>query len=91
MKLMQEERQIRTYRSEDHVQRHGDVKVERVVVDHADGEEHCHHDHIVSGERNTQNGDRLGNRFHGERSNLSDGVHVGLLPDGNRWFFSPKV
>ena len=38
-----------SYRSEDHVQWHGDVEVESVVVDHADGEEHCHHDHVVPG------------------------------------------
>lgn len=42
------EKQRSSYRSEDHVQRHGDVEVESVVVDHADCEEHCHHDHIVT-------------------------------------------
>lgn len=31
------------------MQRHGDVEVKGVVVDDTDCEEHCHHDHIVSG------------------------------------------
>lgn len=37
-----------THRSEDHVQGHGNVEVEGVVVNHADGEEHGHHDHIIA-------------------------------------------
>lgn len=40
-----------THRSEDHVQRHSDVKVQGVVIDHADGKEHGHHDHIVTAKR----------------------------------------
>lgn len=40
-----------THRSEDHVQRHSDVKVQGVVIDHADGKEHGHHDHIVTVKR----------------------------------------
>lgn len=40
-----------SYRSEDHVEWHGDVEVEGVVVDHTDREEHGHHDHIVSGQQ----------------------------------------
>lgn len=38
-----------SYRSEDHVQRHGNVKVESIVVDHTNSEEHGDHDPIVSG------------------------------------------
>lgn len=37
-----------TYWSEDHVQRHGNVKVKSIVVDHTDSEEHGHHDNIVT-------------------------------------------
>lgn len=33
------------------MQRHGDVEVERIVVDHTDGEEHGHHNHIVPGKK----------------------------------------
>lgn len=40
-----------SYRSEDHVQRHGNVKVESIIVDHANKEEHGDHDPIVSGEK----------------------------------------
>lgn len=38
-----------SYRSEDHVQRHGNVKVESIVVDHTNSEEHGDHNPIVSG------------------------------------------
>lgn len=38
-------------RSKDHVQRHGNVKVESIIVDHANSEEHGDHDPIVSGEK----------------------------------------
>lgn len=44
-------RSSKTYWSEDHVQWHGDVEVESVVIDNADGEEHGHHDHIVTEEK----------------------------------------
>lgn len=37
-----------THWSEDHMQWHGDVKVQGVVIDNADGKEHSHHDHIVT-------------------------------------------
>lgn len=37
-----------THWSEDHVQGHGDVKVESVVIDHAHSKEHGNHDHIVT-------------------------------------------
>lgn len=33
------------------MQRHGDVEVQRIVVDHTDGEEHGHHNHIVPGKK----------------------------------------
>ena len=36
-----------TYRSKYHVQGHGDVEIQGVVVHHADGEEHGHHYGIV--------------------------------------------
>lgn len=36
-----------TYRSKYHVQGHGDVEIQGVVVDHADGEEHGHHYGVV--------------------------------------------
>lgn len=33
------------------MQRHGDVQIQGIVVHHADGEEHGHHDGIVSAVR----------------------------------------
>lgn len=30
------------------MQRHSDIEVEGIVVDHTDSEEHGHHDHIVA-------------------------------------------
>lgn len=48
-----------THWSEDHMQRHGDVKVQSVVIDHADGKEHRHHDHIVTAkEKDTKGHER---------------------------------
>lgn len=44
------------YRSEDHVQGHGNVKVESIVVDHAHGKEHADHDAIVSGGQKERQG-----------------------------------
>lgn len=38
-----------SYRSEDHMQRHGNVKVESIVVDHTNSKEHGDHDPIVPG------------------------------------------
>lgn len=43
----EEEEEEGAHRAEDHVQRHGDVQVQGVVIDHTDGEEHGHHDEIV--------------------------------------------
>lgn len=45
----QEQHSNDSYRSEDHVQWHGNVKVESIIVDHAHSEEHGDHDPIVSG------------------------------------------
>lgn len=45
----QEQHSNDSYRSEDHVQRHGNVKVESIIVDHTNSEEHGDHDPIVSG------------------------------------------
>lgn len=64
------------------MQRHGDVEVEGVVVDHADGEEHCHHEHIISGERRG-----LGDRFRG--GGRTGGGFFGYLI-GIAGFFLPK-
>ena len=38
---------LQTYRSKYHVQGHGDVKIQGVVVHHADSEEHGHHYGVV--------------------------------------------
>lgn len=45
----QEQHSNDSYRSEDHVQRHSNVKVESVIVDDANSEEHSDHDPIVPG------------------------------------------
>lgn len=42
---------MHTYRSENHVKGHGNVEVEGVIVNDADGEEHGHHNNIISGVR----------------------------------------
>ena len=38
---------LQTYRSKYHVQGHGDVEIQGVVVHHADSEEHGHHHGVV--------------------------------------------
>lgn len=47
MEKQEKEEEDGAHRAEDHVQRHRDVQVQGVVIDHADGEEHGHHDEIV--------------------------------------------
>lgn len=42
---------IYTHRSENHVKWHGNVEVESVIINDTDGEEHGHHDDIVTRER----------------------------------------
>ena len=38
---------LQTYRSKYHVQGHGNVEIQGIVVHHADGEEHGHHYGVV--------------------------------------------
>lgn len=74
-----------TYWSEDHVQRHSNVEVECVVIDYTDGEEHGHHDHIVTREKKKTG------------RGVSLAFYLNLLrelqdqPDGDHGFLPAKV
>lgn len=63
------------------------MEVEGVVVDHTDGEEHRHHEDIVSGERKMHMG-LVRRRFPWWRVNWS---LLLWLPYRNCCFFPPKV
>lgn len=61
------------------MQRHGDVKVQGVVIDHADGKEHRHHDHIVTAKEK----DTKGHERHKRLAGVSDGQEGKTLLNAN--------
>lgn len=78
---------VLTYRSKDHVQRHGNIEVERIIVANADHKEH-RHQRVVRRKRNVDLGRSTASRedesLEGDEKELQEGDQIARTRIGSR-------